>query len=302
MVLITLSCLLGLYGAIPDKRQLQIRSFYELGDNRHPFLATDVRIMPSVLDGFMFTRPPSLSNRSRDRKKAKSRSVQPLRVWTLLSMALFGGGLAVASVTAYGLWRTGDQFMDGVQMMFTPQPPEDKVDTRTLVINQVQGASELTTAIFSMEAVVPTESNRTVGNYVIGKTNLLYVAHGEVRAGIDLSALSESDVEVVNTADELSPSLTITLPAPKILDSKLDVARSKVYDYDRGFLNLGPDRAPDLQTLAQQEALKRIRQGACDEGILAMASERAEVTIRQLLNPIGYDNLTVKVTEPEQCS
>lgn len=252
----------------------------------------------------MFTRPPSLSTRTRDRKKdkQKDRPPTPLRVWSLLSMALLGGGLVVASVTAYGLWRTGDQFVDGVKLMFTPKPPEDKVDTRTLVVNQVQGASELTTAIFSMEAVVPTESNRTVGNYVIGKTNLLYVAYGEVRAGIDLSALNESDVEVVNTADELPPSLTVTLPAPKILDSKLDVANSKVYDYDRGFLNLGPDRAPELQTLAQQEALNRIREGACDQGILTMASERAEVTIRQLLTPMGYDNLTVKVTEPQACT
>ncbi|MBT9313515.1 DUF4230 domain-containing protein [Leptothoe kymatousa] len=254
----------------------------------------------------MFTRPPRLSKRSRsrksDRKTRNFRPLQPLRIWSLFSMTLLGAGLVVGSVTAYGLWRTGDQFMDGVQLMFTPKPPEDKVDTRTLVVNQVQGASELTTAIFSMEAVVPTESNRTVGNYVIGQTNLLYVAHGEVRAGIDLSALTEENIEVVDGAGELPPRLTVTLPAPKILDSKLDVSRSKVYDYSRGFLNLGPDRAPELQTLAQQEALKRIREGACDEGILNMASERAEVTIRQLLNPLGYDDLTVKVTAPEGCS
>ena len=91
------------------------------------------------------------------------------------------------------------------------------------------------------------------------------------------------------------------MPPPKNHDSKLDVTRSKVYDYDRGFLSLGPDRAPELQTLAQQEALKRIRQGACDEGILTMASERAEVTMRQLIEPMGYGNLTVQIAEPEGC-
>ena len=216
-------------------------------------------------------------------------------------MAILGGGLVVASVAGYGMWRTGEQFMEGVKLMFTPQPPEDKVDTRTLVVEQVQGASELTTAIFSMETVVPAESNRTVGNYVIGQTNLLYLAHGEVRAGIDLSAITEDDVQVVNSAESL-PSLVVTLPAPKILDSKLDVTRSEVYEYDRGFLNLGPDRAPELQTLAQQEALQRIREGACDEGILDEASERAEVTIRQLLTPMGYENLTVNVTAPAGCA
>ncbi|MEM7067157.1 MAG: DUF4230 domain-containing protein [Cyanobacteria bacterium P01_B01_bin.77] len=259
----------------------------------------------------MFTRPSRIANRSRSRKtdkqkekqiKQPSRRPEPLPVWSMLSMAVLGGGLVIASVVGYGMWRTGEQFMEGVKLMFTPKPPEDKVDMRTLVIEQVQGASELTTAIFSMEALVPTESNRTVGNYVVGQTNLLYIAHGEVRAGIDLEAISEKNIEVIDGAGDQSPSLVVTLPAPKILDSKLDVTRSKVYEYDRGFLNLGPDRAPELQTLAQQEALKRIRQGACDEGILSMASERAEVTMRQLLEPIGYGNLTVNVTEPEECS
>ncbi|MGD1950837.1 MAG: DUF4230 domain-containing protein [Leptolyngbyaceae cyanobacterium] len=258
----------------------------------------------------MFTRPSRIANRSRSRKidrktdKQTDRPAQPqpgrLRVLSMVSMALLGGGLVVASVVGYGLWRTGEQFMEGVGLMFTPTPPEDKVDTRTLIVDQVQDASELTTAIFSMEAVVPTESNRTVGNYVIGQTNLLYIAHGEVRAGIDLSAISEENIEVIGTEDGPT-DLIVTLPAPKILDSKLDVTRSKVFDYDRGFLSLGPDRAPELQALAQQEALERIRQGACNEGILAMASERAEVTMRQLIEPMGYGNLTVQFAEPESC-
>ncbi|MDV3349121.1 DUF4230 domain-containing protein [Leptolyngbyaceae cyanobacterium CCMR0082] len=260
----------------------------------------------------MFTRPSRITNRSRVRKtdKQKDKQTNPnpqqqpgvWRVLSMLSMVVFGGGLVVASVAGYGLWRTGDQFMDGVKLMFTPKPPEDTVDTRTLIVEQIQGASELTTAIFSMEAVVPTESNRTVGNYVIGQTNLLYIAHGEVRAGIDLGAISEENVQVINDSEDLPPSLILTLPAPKVLDSKLDVTRSKVYEYDRGFLSLGPDRAPELQALAQQEALKQIRQGACDEGILTMASERAELTMRQLIEPLGYENLTVNVAEPTGCS
>ena len=274
----------------------------------------------------MFTRPPRIANRSRssradsgkdrppktdsktdilDRQTdiQEKRSEQPgqLRLWPMVLMSILGGGVLLTLLAGYGLWRSGDRFMDGMRLMFTPKPPEDKVDTRTLVVNQVQGASELTTAIFSMEAVVPTESNRTVGNYVIGQTNLLYIAHGEVRAGIDLSAISEENIEVIDDSGDLPPSMVVTLPAPKILDSKLDVTRSDVYDYDRGFLQLGPDRAPELQTLAQQEALKRIRQGACDEGILTMASERAEVTMRQLIEPMGYGNLTVTVAEPEGC-
>jgi hypothetical protein len=52
-------------------------------------------------------------------------------------------------------------------------------------------------------------------------------------------------------------TIQLRLPPPRILDSKIDVNRSSVYDYNRGFLGLGPDVGPQLQTLAQRETLKK---------------------------------------------
>jgi hypothetical protein len=57
------------------------------------------------------------------------------------------------------------------------------------------------------------------------------------------------------------------------------VRQSQVYDYDRGFLSLGPDVAPQLQTLAQQETLKNIVTQACRQGFLEEANQKAETTI-----------------------
>ena len=79
----------------------------------------------------MSTRPSRVVNRNRARKAKQqtdnrvSPPPQPLRIWSLLSMAVLGGGLVIASVVGYGMWRTGEQFMDGVKLMFTPEPPED---------------------------------------------------------------------------------------------------------------------------------------------------------------------------------
>jgi hypothetical protein len=150
-----------------------------------------------------------------------------------LITAVASGGLLLALMAAYGFWRSGPRFIDGLRLMVSPPPPEERVDVRTVVVQQVRNASELTTAVFSMEAVVPATSDRTFAGYVIGQTNLLYIAYGEVRAGIDLSQVSITDVSVLTVGDQ--DVLEVTFTAPRILDSKIDVDRSKVYDYTRGF-------------------------------------------------------------------
>lgn len=219
-----------------------------------------------------------------------SQSNSLLMLKNLLSM-ISGGVVVVALLAALGIWRSGGRFFEGLMMMVQPPPPTQEVDIRSVVVQQIRGASELTTAIFAMEAVVPSTSDRTLGGYIIGRTNLLYIAYGEVRAGVDLSELT-SDA-VVTTED----SITVTLPPPRILDSKIDVDRSSVYDYDRGFLGLGPDQGPQLQDFAQEQALNKVVEAACAEGILQEANLRAEQAVSQLLSTAGYQNFTV-MTQP----
>lgn len=189
--------------------------------------------------------------------------------------------------------RSGSQFMEGVKMALTLSPPEETVDVPTVVVEKVRNVSELTTAVFTMEAVVPAQSDRKLGEVTIGQTNLLYVAYGEVRAGVDLEKLERADV----TTGLEGSAIKLTLPPPEILDKKIDVTRSNVYDYNRGFLNLGPDRAPQLQALAQQEAIARIESAAlCEQAILTQANERADLVITQLLTTAGFDNIVVETT------
>jgi hypothetical protein len=144
-----------------------------------------------------------------------------------------------------------------------------------------------------MEAVVPTRQDRKLAGYTVGTTTLLYIAYGEVRAGVDLKDLKADNVKVVNNTIQLQ------LPPPRILDSKIDVNRSSVYDYDRGFLGLGPDTAPQLQTLAQQETLKKIVTTACQSNLLAQANDRAQLVVEKLLNTAGYKQVEVKTQAPQ---
>lgn len=203
------------------------------------------------------------------------------------------GGVTLAALVVFtDVWQSGTQILNRLGTLVNPPQPEAKVDVRSVVVQQIRGASELTTAVFAMEAVVPTSRDRTLGGYVVGKTTLLYVAYGEVRAGVDLNDIRPENVEIVDD------NITVQLPPPRILDSKVDVTRSQVYDYDRGFLGLGPDVAPDLQTLAQQETLKKIVDAACAEGVLEEANNRAQLAVTQLLNTAGYQNAVVETQLP----
>ncbi|MFM7425393.1 MAG: DUF4230 domain-containing protein [Elainella sp.] len=209
-------------------------------------------------------------------------------------------GLVTLANLSANLGRTGGQFFSRLGNLFTVQEPPAQVDIRSLVVQQVRNASELTTAVYSMESVVPTSRERTLGGYVIGKTTLLYIAHGEVRAGVDLATLRPEDVQtaVQATGTTLGTGLTLRLPPPKILDSKIDVNRSKVYDYDRGFMGLGPDVAPELQELAQRETLAKIVETACTNGVLQSANDRAKLAVSQLLATAGYADITVEIQPP----
>ncbi|MBE9012207.1 DUF4230 domain-containing protein, partial [Pseudanabaenaceae cyanobacterium LEGE 13415] len=79
---------------------------------------------------------------------------------------------------------------------------------------------------------------------------------------------------------------------------------SSVYDYNRGPLGLGPDVAPNLQKLAQEEALKKIRLAACTDGILEKANDRAKLAVSSLIRISGIKEVIVEPqpVTPQQCA
>ena len=216
------------------------------------------------------------------------RTITFLKQFLLLSTS---GITLTILIILIGIWRTGNRISAGIEAFFNPSSSR-RVDVPTLVVDRVRGVSELTTAVFVMEAVVPTSEERKLGEIVFASTKLLYVAYGEVRAGVDLSKIAAEDIEIVNN------TIKIKLPPPRILDSKIDVRRSRVYSYSRGFLSLGPDVASELQTLAQRQTLEKIVATACDRGLLEDANRRAEIAVTNLLNTSGYIKVEVKTTPP----
>ncbi len=218
-----------------------------------------------------------------------------LKQFPIWQKILFWGTGSVSLITIllfWGIWRTSGRALKLVENLFQPEP---KVALSTLIVEQIREMEELTTTVYTMETIVPTSAQRKLGEWSLGTTKLLYIAHGEVRAGIDLSQLTAEDIKLTNN------TIQIKLPPAQILDSKIDVTRSRVYYYDRGLFNLGPDVAPQLQTLAQRKTLAEIVNIACKEGILTTANQKAEATILKMLTFSSDKQITIKTT-PELLS
>lgn len=203
-----------------------------------------------------------------------------------------GSGLVIILGTLLTINKNSDRLFKTIENILQPQPTELQIEESALLLKQIQKMQQLTTTTYNMETIVPTSADRTWGeNWTIGTTKLLYLAKGEVKAGIDLSQLTKEDVDVSKN------KIAIVLPAAEILDSKIDVSNSRVYHYDRGFLNLGPDIAPQLQTLAQQKTLNKIVVSACDEGILKTASEEGQRAIAHFLDMISDKEVEVIIDD-----
>ncbi len=157
-----------------------------------------------------------------------------------LGLMVAGGLVAVGLMASLEVWQVGDRFLNALSNLlnFNAPPTPPKVDVQSRVIQQVREMSELTTAAFTMQAVVPTSQDNSLGGFVIGTTKLLYIAYGEVKAGVDLSQLRDENVEVAGG------NIQVQLPPPRILDSKIDVNRSNVYDYNRGNFGVGTGCSP----------------------------------------------------------
>lgn len=211
------------------------------------------------------------------------------RIAGTIALVLLGAALFTAALTFYGFYRQGEAFVQKVETLFAQPTPTPQIDVRAVIVKQVRNASELTTAIYSMETIVAQSQARELLGVQVGETKMIYVAYGEVRAGVDLSEIDVNDVRVI------SDTVIIRLPPPKLLDAKIDVERSYVYDFDKSLF--GPVD-PAMQSRAEQLALAKIRRAACENAILEEANNRAAIAVRALLEAASFRNVEVVTTPP----
>jgi hypothetical protein len=155
-----------------------------------------------------------------------------------------------------------------------------KVYTSAALLQQVKTVSELVTVQYVIEKVVAVEDVKWVAG--LGENRVLMIAHGIVKAGLDLGRLQPGDIQV------LEKRAVLRLPPPRITESFLDETQTRVVERSTGFLR---SFDKDLEQTARQNALEEVRRAALAGGILKDADTRARAQLTSLLRQLGFEQV-----------
>lgn len=165
--------------------------------------------------------------------------------------------------------------------LLSPAPPQI-LNTAT-ILRQVQGLSQLVTVKYVMEKVVVLKDvNQYLGNNFLGESHVTIIAHGVVKAGVDLSQLQPTDVKTMGKKVE------IILPAPLITDGYLDDHQTQVLERTTGLMRTFDK---DLEQNARLQAVSEIISAARKEKILDEASERARTQLTTFFHQLGFEQV-----------
>jgi len=152
-----------------------------------------------------------------------------------------------------------------------------RFENTATVVQQVQTLSDLVTVKYVMEKVVILEDAKWYG-----ENRVLLLAHGIVKAGIDLKRITADDVTISWSR------ISVKLPPPQITDAYLDEQHSQVIDHTTGLLRVFDK---DLEQTARENAVDDIRRAARDAGVLNDADQRARLELELFLREAGFEQV-----------
>lgn len=169
----------------------------------------------------------------------------------------------------------------------TPVPVSPTPTPTRVTIGDIRPLAELATIEY--QAVAEIQDERVPDDfrqYLGVKEQVLLLAYGEVKAGFDLSRLSEEDLWSDGTRVQLH------LPPPEILSTSIDYDRTHAV-FHRGTLLMSRDI--DWEGEIFETAQDSIRQGAIEAGILEDAARYGQLYFENFLRSLGFTEVQVVV-------
>ena len=161
---------------------------------------------------------------------------------------------------------------------------DDIIRSGDPIITQLKEMKRYETSAYTIEQIIDAGKEGNTFQDILFGDKILLIAHGEVIAGFDMSTLTEESISVSDK------TVTVTLPAPKILLTRLDNEKTRVYDRKQGLLTQGNK---DLESEARRSAETAITKAACDGGILESASTNAKNQLTALIKAFGFTEVTI---------
>ena len=161
------------------------------------------------------------------------------------------------------------------------KPSLQPLNTATLIV-QVQSLSQLVTVKYVVEKVVVMEDPpKSMLSQLLpgGESRIIMVAHGIVKAGVDLGKLKQDQVTIRDK------KIILKLPESVITDVYLDDQKTQVVERTTGLLR---QFDKNLEQEARRLAVDDIKRAARVNGILKEADERARLQLRNLFLQLGF--------------
>jgi hypothetical protein len=175
---------------------------------------------------------------------------------------------------------------------------EETIDrTGPAVLKSIKNLRDFRAASGHFQVIVDVEQDTAFVPDEIRGERVLFVAVGDVDAGVDFTGLEEGAIDV--SADRRR--VEIELPPATFRDPELDLDDSYVYDRDRGVLDrigslLGDDSGDDseLYRLAEDRLAAAARDNS---GLLARAEQNTRLMLEGLLRALGFQQVEISFAE-----
>ncbi len=202
-------------------------------------------------------------------------SAKRFAILAVLVAGVFGLGIVVVGLR---LWQLGRE--EGTLR---------NLPTST-VLQQIHTLSELVSVQYTLEKVVIFEDPKYWGGLIpLGDNRLILLAHGVVKAGVNLGRVQPEDVRVTGR------KISLTIPRAAVTDAYLVEHKTRVVDWKTGLLR---SFDKDLEQVARRDALVQIQQAARQAGIEADADTRARTQVASFLKLAGFTNVEVQTRQP----
>ena len=180
-----------------------------------------------------------------------------------------------------------------------PFGSETKDRSNPALLQSLQKLNEYRAARANLEQVVDIEHDtKLVPSFVKGE-RIVLVAAGEVDARVDFRRLGPRALDV--SADR--KAVVITLPAPERAPARLDLARTRVLDHERGVLDragelLGDGGVDDERQMLLVAQRKLDAAAAADRELLPTAEQNTRRMLERLARGLGFERVTVRFQQP----
>jgi hypothetical protein len=194
-------------------------------------------------------------------------------------------GLLVALLAVPAVVRhVGASMRNRIGMAFLGR--HDTIDvSQPTVIASIQRLARLEAVVYTMDKVVEGDRTNQYLPDILTGDKLLLIVHGQAVAGVDLSSVQASNVQIDGR------SVAITMPAAQLLSVSLDNSKTRVYSRITGLL---VPADPNLESEVREKAEADMRQAALDSGILTTADGNARATLTTMLHSLGFQQITFR--------